>query len=153
MLRGTVLAAIVVAGADLLLLMLRHWPGSSLPTLFVEGYFSVVISVVLLSIVLMLAHRLARALGLAESAARLQQQVLDALEVGLVLFDADGRIAFCNRHFLRLYANLGAAALPGATYEQLLRAVVADGMVPEAAGREEAWIARRLADFGRRVAA
>jgi diguanylate cyclase (GGDEF)-like protein len=144
-----VLAAIVVAGADLLLLMLRHRPGSSLPTLFVDGYFSVAISVVLLAIVLMLAHRLARALGRAESAARLQQQVLDGLEAGLVLFDAEGRIVFCNRHFFRLYASLGVAARPGTTYEQLLRAVVANGIVPEAAGQEEAWIARRLADFGR----
>jgi PAS domain-containing protein len=78
-----------------------------------------------------------------------QQQVLDALEAGLVLFDAGGRIVFCNRHFLRVYAALGDAASPGASYEQLLRAVVSSGMAPDAAGDEEAWIARRLADFGR----
>ena len=149
LLRATVLAALVLAGADLLLLALRHWPGWSLPTLFDDGYFSAAISVVLLAIVLVLARRLARALDRAESAARLQQQVLDALEAGLVLFDANGRIVFCNRHFLRLYANLGAAASPGATYEQLLRAVVANGMAPDATGQEEAWIARRLTDFGR----
>ena len=89
LLRGVVLAAIVLAGADLLLLALRHWPGLSLPTLFDDGYFSVAISVLLLAIVLVLARRLARALDRAESAARLQQQVLDALEAGLVLFDAN----------------------------------------------------------------
>jgi diguanylate cyclase (GGDEF)-like protein len=138
------LAAIVLVGADLLLMALRHWPGLGLPGLFGDGYFSVAISMVLLTLSLVLA----RALDRAESAARLQQQVLDALEAGLVLFDADGRIVFCNRHFLRVYAKLGAAALPGATYEQLLRAVVANGMAPDAAGQEEAWMARRLADFG-----
>ena len=149
LLRGVVLAAIVLAGADLLLLALRHWPGLSLPTLFDDGYFSVAISVLLLAIVLVLGRRLARALDRAESAAWLQQEVLDALEAGLVLFDANRRIVFCNRHFLRLYGSLGTAALPGATYEQLLRAVVANGMVPDAIGQEEAWIARRLRDFGR----
>jgi diguanylate cyclase (GGDEF)-like protein len=149
LLRGVVLAAIVLAGADLLLLALRHWPVLSLPTLFYDGYFSAAISVLLLAIVLVLGGRLARALHRAESAARLQQEVLDALEAGLVLFDANGCIVFCNRHFLRLYGSLGTAALPGATYEQLLRAVVANGMVPDATGQEEAWIARRLTDFGR----
>jgi diguanylate cyclase (GGDEF)-like protein len=148
LLRGVVLAAIVLAGADLLLLALRHWLGLSLPTVVDDGYFSVAISVLLLAIVLVMARRLVRALDRAESAARLQQQVLDALEAGLVLFDAAGRIVFCNQHFHRLYASLGAAAAPGATYEQLLRAVVADGMVPDAAGQEEAWIGRRLTEFG-----
>jgi diguanylate cyclase (GGDEF)-like protein len=56
---------------------------------------------------------------------------------------------FCNQHFLRSYASLGAAALPGASYEQLIRAVVAQGLAPDATGQEEAWLARRLADFGR----
>ena len=38
LLRGVVLAAIVLAGLDLLLLALRQWPGLSLPTLFDDGY-------------------------------------------------------------------------------------------------------------------
>ena len=149
LLRGMVVAALVLAGADLLLLALRHWPVLSLPPLFDDGYFSVAISVVLLAIVLVLAHRLERAIKRAQSAARLQQQVLDALQAGLVLFDANSRIVFSNQSFLRQYASLGAAASPGATYEQLVRAVVANGMAPDAAGQEEAWIARRLMDFGR----
>ena len=149
LLHATVLCAIALAGADLLLLALRSWPGSGAATFLDDGYFSAAIGVVLLAIVLVLARRLARALDRAESAARQQQQVLDALEAGLVLFDASGRIVFCNQHFLRLYANLGAAALPGASYEQLIRAVVDHGMAPDAAGEEEAWLARRMADFGR----
>ena len=148
LLRGMVVAALVLAGADLLLLALKHWPALRLPPLFDDGYFSAAISVVLLAIVLVLAHRLERAIRRAQSAARLQQQVLDALQAGLVLFDANSRIVFSNQSFLRLYASLGAAASPGATYEQLVRAVVASGMAPDAAGQEEAWIARRLMDFG-----
>jgi len=149
LLRGVVLAAVFLAAADLLLLALSHWPGPSLPKVLADDYLSVAISLVLLAIVLVLARRLARALDQAESAARLQQQVLDALEAGLVLFDADGRIVFCNRHFRTLYSSLGSAASPGASYEQLLREVVAQGMVPDILGREEAWIARRLTEFGR----
>ena len=102
LLRAMVVVAIVLAGADLLLLALRHWPGSSLPTIFGDGYVSVAISVALLTLVLVLSRRLARALDRAESAVQLQQQVLDVLEAGLVLFDAAGRIVFCNRHFHRL---------------------------------------------------
>jgi diguanylate cyclase (GGDEF)-like protein len=149
LLRGVVLATIVLAGADLLMKALRHWPGLGLPAFLDDAYLSVAIPVLLLAIVLLLNGRLARLLDRAEAAARLQQQVLDALEAGLVLFDANGRIVFCNRHFLRLYGNLGAAARPGASYEQLLRAVMAHGMVPDATGEEEAWIAHRLSEFGR----
>ena len=150
LLQATVLSAIVLAGADVLLLALRNWPGSGLAKLLEDGYLSAAIGLVLLAIVLVLARRLSRALDAAESAARRQQQVLDALEAGLVLFDASGRIVFCNQHFLRSYASLGAAALPGASYEQLIRAVVEHGLAPDASGDEEAWLARRLADFGRK---
>ena len=149
LLHAMVLAAIVLAGADVLLLTLRNWPDSGLARWLEDGYFSVALGLVLLAIVLVLARRLEGALDSAELAARQQQQVLDALEAGLVLFDASGRIVFCNQHFLRSYASLGAAALPGASYEQLIRAVVAQGLAPDATGQEEAWLARRLADFGR----
>ena len=92
LLHATVLSAVVLAGADVLLLALRNWPGSGLATLLEDGYLSAAIGLVLLAIVLVLARRLSRALDAAELAARQQQQVLDALEAGLVLFDASGRI-------------------------------------------------------------
>jgi diguanylate cyclase (GGDEF)-like protein len=149
LLRGLVLAAIVLAGANLLLPVLNLWSGLQVPQWLDGGLFSVAVSAALLVIVGALGLRLVRALDHAVTAARLQQQVLDALQAGLVLFDAGGRIVFCNEHFRRAYAALGAAGQPGATYEQLLRAVVATGMAPDAIGQEEAWIARRLADFGR----
>jgi len=149
LLRGLAIAAIALVGADVLLLALNLWPGLHVPRWLAGGYLSVAVSLALLAIVCVLAHRLVRALDRAESAARLQQQVLDALQAGLVLFDSGGRIVFCNEHFRHAYAALGAAAQPGATYEQLLRAVVAAGMAPDARGAEDAWIARRLAEFGR----
>jgi diguanylate cyclase (GGDEF)-like protein len=148
LLRGLVLAAVMLVSADLALLVLNRWPRVALPPWLTGGYFSVAVSVALLVIVAVLAHRLVRALDRAEAAARQQQQVLDALQAGLVLFDAGGRIVFCNEHFQRSYAALGAAARPGATYEQLLRAVVSAGMAPEAEGHEDSWIAQRLAEFG-----
>ena len=137
LLRGLVLAAIVLVSADLALLVLNRWPSVALPPWLTGGWVSVAVSVALLAIVAVLAHRLVRALDRAEGAARQQQQVLDALQAGLVLFDTGGRIVFCNAHFQRSYAGLGAAAQPGATYEQLLRAVVSAGMAPEAKGHED----------------
>ena len=83
LLRALVPTAIGLAGADLLLVM-GHWQGLSLPTWFDERHFSVAVSVILLAIVLVLA----RALDRSESLGRPEQQVLDAIEAGLVLFDA-----------------------------------------------------------------
>jgi diguanylate cyclase (GGDEF)-like protein len=149
LLRIVQLAAILLAGLDLLLLALRLGgllqPGEALGA----PLFSAAVSVVLLAAVLVTTRRLHRALAESEAASQQRQQAFDALGAGIVLFDAGHRIVLCNQDFRRTYGRLGAAAQPGATYEQLLRALVAAGMAPEAAGDEQAWIAKRLAEFGR----
>jgi len=98
LLRGLVLAVIVLAGADLLVLALKPWPSVRLPPWLGSGHFSAAVSVVLLAIVLVLAYRLARALRTAQAAAHLQQQALDALQAAIALFDSGGRIVCCNEH-------------------------------------------------------
>lgn len=73
------------------------------------------------------------------------QQALDAMQAGIVLYDRDDRLVTANADFKRLY-GLGAAQLrAGLPFESLLRDRVRAGQVPEAAGREEAWIAERVA--------
>ena len=71
--------------------------------------------------------------------------LLDAMEAGIVLYDADDRLVLCNADFKRLYPQRAAAMQPGRAFEDLLRAAVDAGEVPEAIGREAAWVAERLA--------
>lgn len=147
LLRLLLLSAVVLVGLDLLLLALRL--GSGLPELpLPAGRVFAAVSVMLLAIVVLLVRRLGGALAETQATARQRQQAFDALDAGIVLFDAQRRIVLCNEQFRRDYARVGRAALPGASYEQLLHALVDADMVPEATGREQAWIAQRLAGFG-----
>jgi PAS domain S-box-containing protein len=72
----------------------------------------------------------------------------DALEVvpeGLVLFDAEDRFVLWNRRYAELYPESAPDVRVGAKFEDVLRANIAKGHVPQAKGREEAWLAERLA--------
>jgi diguanylate cyclase (GGDEF)-like protein/PAS domain S-box-containing protein len=75
-------------------------------------------------------------------------RLLDAFEVvpeGFVLFDAEDRFVMWNRRYLELYPESVDAILPGTRFEDSLRAGLARGQYPDAVGREEAWLAQRLA--------
>src|SRR5512134_2419805 len=87
-LRGVRLAAIVLAGLDLLLLALRLAGMLQPEQALGARLFSAAVSVALLAAVLITTRRLDRALGESEAASRQQQQVFDALDAGIVLFDA-----------------------------------------------------------------
>ena len=79
-----------------------------------------------------------------ERSERLHRLTLDAIDADIALYDADDRVVLFNRHCRELYGALGEALVPGIRFEDLLRESVARGLVPQAAGREEEWIAQRL---------
>lgn len=92
---------------------------------------------------LALAQREALQSGI-EAETRRYQEILDALQIGLVLYDRDDRIVLTNKDFRELYKGLEAHLRPGVTFEQLLRQVIGSGAMPEVQGDPEAWIAQRL---------
>ncbi len=73
------------------------------------------------------------------------QHTLDAMQAGIVLYDADDRLVLTNAEFRSLYQLGDNLTTRGMPFEELLRTRVLRGLVPEAAGREEPWIAERLA--------
>jgi signal transduction histidine kinase len=70
---------------------------------------------------------------------------VESLPQSVALFDAEDRLVFCNRKFRDLNAASRGATVPGTPFERHLRAIVAKGLCPEAVGREEEWLAERLA--------
>ena len=80
-----------------------------------------------------------------DSERRRWQHTLDAMQAGIVLYDADDRLVLTNAEFRRLYQLEDRLTTRGMPFEELLRTRVLRGLVPEAAGREESWIAERLA--------
>jgi len=85
------------------------------------------------------AHALARAQAQLDTA-------LDSMSEGLSLFDADDRLVLCNaRYRERMHVGMDETISPGARFEDIVRDAIAAGNMPDALGREEGWIAERLA--------
>jgi len=70
---------------------------------------------------------------------------LEAIPDGFVLFDRDDRLLTCNQRYRDLYPDSAPAMVPGATFEQILRYGLDHGQHADAKGREEDWLAERLA--------
>jgi PAS domain S-box-containing protein len=69
---------------------------------------------------------------------------IDNIADGFVLYDEDDKIIICNKHYRMIYPNSYDQIVPGARFEDIIRAGVKRGEYPEAIGREEEYIAQRM---------
>ncbi len=80
----------------------------------------------------------------AEVAERRLLDAINALPAGFWLFDRDDRLVLFNERYKELF-NLSTDALaPGNSYEDVLRCGLENGQYPDAAGREDEWLASVL---------
>ncbi len=75
---------------------------------------------------------------------------IETLPDGFALFGGDDRLVLCNRRYREIYAKSADAMVPGASFEHILRVGLARGQYADALGREEEWLAERLAAHRRR---
>ncbi|MEA2796633.1 MAG: hypothetical protein QOI87_4013 [Bradyrhizobium sp.] len=73
------------------------------------------------------------------------REAIDILPQGIVFLDADGRYILWNKKYSEIYNRSSDLFKPGARLEDTIRIGVERGDYPEAVGREEEWIAERLA--------
>jgi diguanylate cyclase (GGDEF)-like protein len=71
--------------------------------------------------------------------------VIEVMPAGLVIYDEQDRLVQWNRRYDEIYSTTTDLRVPGARFEDMLRAGIARGMYAEALGREEEWLAERLA--------
>jgi diguanylate cyclase (GGDEF)-like protein len=134
------------AGAAIawVLLDTRVEPAATLPTILASLPFLVAYPLT----IGLVTHRLSMQLSRQKKElARSQHQyraTLDAMEAGIVLYDADDRLVLFSNDVRDLYGEIAPLLKPGERFEDLLRAAVSRGLVAEAAGREEEWIQERL---------
>ncbi|MBX3604924.1 MAG: diguanylate cyclase [Piscinibacter sp.] len=74
----------------------------------------------------------------------LYQSAIDAMDAGIVLWDAQDRLVLCNRQFRWLYEPLADLVRPGVTFENLLRAAIARGVIEAPRPDVEGFVAARL---------
>ncbi|MFN3282486.1 MAG: PAS-domain containing protein, partial [Tabrizicola sp.] len=70
---------------------------------------------------------------------------IDVLPDAFVLFDREERLLACNQRYREMFPDSAPVMQPGVTFEELLRHGLRNAHVPDAVGREEDWLADRLA--------
>lgn len=73
------------------------------------------------------------------------REAIDILPQGIVFLDADGRYILWNKKYAEIYSRSSDLFEPGARLQDTIRVGVERGDYPEAIGREEEWIAERIA--------
>src|SRR6476646_4344982 len=58
---------------------------------------------------------------------RTRTGIIENLSQGLLVYDPDDRLVMRNSHYLKLFPSLSGAVVPGATYEEVVRAELASG--------------------------
>ncbi len=70
---------------------------------------------------------------------------IDALDDAFVLFDPQDRLVLCNDKYREVYSEVAHLLVPGAQFEDIIRAGAEMGQYPAAIGRVDEWVAERLA--------
>jgi diguanylate cyclase (GGDEF)-like protein/PAS domain S-box-containing protein len=76
-------------------------------------------------------------------------EAFELVPEGITLMDADDRLSLWNQRYAEIYSATGDAITAGTRFEDILRAGLARGEYADAIGREEEWLAERLAGHAR----
>ena len=79
---------------------------------------------------------------------RVERRLTDAIESiseGFSLYDADDRLIICNSNYSELLWRGLPSPAPGTPYETIIRAAAERGLIEDAKGRIDEWVAERLA--------
>ena len=69
---------------------------------------------------------------------------IESISEHVVLFDAEDRVVLANKAWRELNSDIIEFTKPGTHFEDHLRAVIENGLAPEASGREEEWLRARM---------
>ena len=89
------------------------------------------------------ARKTAEQAALQQSEQRLTDAISSITE-GFALYDAEDRLVAGNHKYAELFDFGEGAPKPGLTYQEIIRAAVAHGLIADAKGKEEGWISQRL---------
>ena len=74
------------------------------------------------------------------------REAIEAMPDGLGFYDSDDRLAIWNKRYAEVNPEVAAVLKVGVSFREILDAGVRAGIYPCAAGREQAWIAERMAN-------
>ncbi len=95
-------------------------------------------------------HALEQAQGEAQHHRQLLERALDAMPVGIEIYDDKDRLILANRRVRDWYPQVAAELGQAPTFEGLLRHGLSHGTLPiEAMGREDEWLLERISERGK----
>ena len=71
-------------------------------------------------------------------------EAIEAITDGLSLYDAEDRLIVCNSRYKQLFPSQRNVVVPGTYFEAVVRQPAEQGLIPEAVGRVNDWLAERL---------
>ena len=86
----------------------------------------------------------AAALSVRTSRSRMMQAI-ESVSEGFCLYDAEDRLVLCNSRYRELNRDGDCEVILGETFEQIIRRAAERGLITEAIGRVDEWVAGRLA--------
>ncbi len=123
---------------------LRPEPASTLPTIIACLPVMIAYPLTVGLVMYGLSSRLADKRRALERSEGLVRHTFDAIEAGIVLYDARDCLLLCNDAFKASHHPIARMLEAGQARANVLRGAVSHGLVPEAAGRGDAWVAEQL---------
>jgi PAS domain S-box-containing protein len=80
----------------------------------------------------------------AQQSSTLLQEAVNGLPEGFTIYDADDRLVVCNEAYLSFYGTSRDLIVPGARFEDIVRAGALRGQYKQAEGRIEEWVQERV---------
>ena len=80
----------------------------------------------------------------AEEAREQLAQAIDSISEGFSLYDSEDRLVLCNEQYRQIYGGLNDVLKPGVTHEEILKAFVGRGLIPNAGADPEKLVRQRL---------
>lgn len=87
----------------------------------------------------------------ADEALRRLNDAVESIADGWALFDREDRLVVCNTNYRNALAMVDDVLRPGVTFERIVRTLAERGFYPDAVGREDTWVAQRVADHRRKL--
>ena len=81
----------------------------------------------------------------AEKNERILKEAIGALNEAFSLYDPQDRLVYCNEKYRQVYRHSAELIRPGVAFEELIRHGAHTGQYQQAVGREDEWVAERLA--------
>ncbi|MGH7026162.1 response regulator [Brevundimonas sp.] len=74
------------------------------------------------------------------------REAIEAMPDGLGFYDADDRLAIWNRRYAEINPEVADTLKVGVSFQDILLTGIKNGLYPAARGREQAWVAERMAN-------